>query len=54
MRGRSGWRRCRVEALPAIVIGLTSLGAGSGRHGGRRVSPITARAVGRALKVDAI
>jgi hypothetical protein len=44
----------RVEAPPAVVEGLTSLEAGGGRHGEARVSCIAARAMERALKMDAI
>jgi hypothetical protein len=51
MRGRGGWRSGLIQALPAVVDGLTSWEAGGGRHGGARVSSSTGRATGRALKV---
>jgi hypothetical protein len=51
MRGRGGWRRREVEAVPAVVGGLTSWAAGGGRRGGARVSSSPAWAAWRALKM---
>jgi hypothetical protein len=51
MRGRGGWRRREVEAVPAAVGGLSSWEAGGGRHGEARASSSMGRAAGRALKM---
>jgi len=43
MRGRAEWQRGLIEAAPAIMHGLTSVGAGRGRHGADWTSPLACR-----------
>jgi hypothetical protein len=50
-RSRGGCRGREVEAVPAVVDGLTSWVVAAGRHGGAPVLLVTARAAWRALKV---
>jgi hypothetical protein len=51
MRGRGGWRRREVEAVPAVVRGLTSEEVSGGWHGVARWWSGTERAAWWALKM---
>ena len=50
-RGGGGWRSRLLEALPAVMLGLTPVEAGREWHSAKRVRARRKRAVGGALKV---
>ena len=54
MRGRSGLQRGVMRASRAVMYGLTSKQAGSGRPGVGCMSALTKRVVRGGLKMDAI